>query len=45
MAILHDYDFRIRPKKLCEVEFEESILPSDYPIALREAKVKLKGEI
>lgn len=45
VAILQDYDFTIRPEKLCEVEFEESILPSDYPIALREAKVKLKGEI
>lgn len=45
VALLKDYDFTIRPQKVCEVEFEESILPPDYPIALQEARVKLKGEI
>src|SRR5690348_10024976 len=45
VGLLRDYDFTSRPERLCGVEFDESILPPDYPIALREAKVKLKGEI
>lgn len=45
VALLRDYDFTCRPERLCEVELDESILPSHYPIALREAKVKLRGEI
>ena len=45
VALLRDYDFTSRPERLCEVELDESILPAHYPIALREAKVKLKGEI
>ena len=45
VTLLRDYDFTSRPERLCEVELGESILPPHYPIALREAKVKLKGEI
>lgn len=44
-TLLRHYDFTSRPERLCEVELSESILPTHYPIALREAKVKLKGEI
>ena len=45
VTLLRDYDFTCRPERLCQVELDESILPPHYPIALREAKVKLKGEI
>jgi hypothetical protein len=45
VTLLRDYDFTSRPERLCEVELGESILPPHYPLALREAKVKLKGEI
>jgi hypothetical protein len=44
--LLRDYDFAgSRPESLCEVTFDESILPPDSPVALREAKVKMRGEI
>ena len=43
VALLKDYDFTIRPQKVCEVEFEESILPPDYPIALQGGKSEAQG--
>jgi hypothetical protein len=45
-SLLAAYDFaRLRPERLCEVEFVDSIIPDGVSILLTEVKVKLKGEI
>jgi hypothetical protein len=45
-ALLRNYDFmRLRPERLCKVEFADSIIPASVTILLTEAKVKLQGEI
>jgi hypothetical protein len=44
--LLRDYDFGgTSPQTLCKVEFDKSLLPSHFPIAPREAKAKIKGEV
>jgi len=46
VAALEGFDFaRLRPEKLDELRFDESIIPEGVPILLTEAEVKLKGEI
>jgi hypothetical protein len=46
LSLLTDCNFsRLRPNVLCEIPFEESIMPEDFPLLLTEAKVKFKGEI
>jgi hypothetical protein len=46
LTLLADYNFaRLRPEKVCEIVLAESILPDGWPLLLREAQVKLRGEI
>ena len=44
VALLKDYDFTIRRRRCARWNSRNQYSP-DYPIALQEAKVKLKGEI
>lgn len=41
---LRDYSF-IEPTLLCVIEFEESLIPEEVPVNLREATAKHAGEI
>lgn len=44
--LLKDFCFlKYHPEVLCEIQFDESIIPSDVPRLLTEVKIKNRGEI
>ena len=46
IELLNEFDFAaLRPQKLCEVRFDESLIPDDVPILLTEKQVKAIGEV
>lgn len=46
VELLLSFDFsKYYPETLCEVELEESIVPSDIPVSLTEQTIRAKGEI
>jgi hypothetical protein len=46
VAELKGFDFAcLRPEKMDEIRFDESIIPEGVPILLTEAEVKIKGEV